>query len=66
LQGRGTGPAQIEIVASKNLTARPRPTSDVDAFGRPRISARAGLAFDYQTPDTALAVVEMLAAIGFE
>ena len=34
--------------------------------GRPRTSARAGLAFDYPTPDATLAMFEMLVAIGFE
>ena len=43
-----------------------RPTNEVDALGRPRASARAGLAFDYPTPDATLAMFEMLVAIGFE
>jgi hypothetical protein len=38
----------------------------VDMLGRPRSSARAGLAFDYPTPDATLAMFEMLVAIGFE
>lgn len=45
----------------------PRPRDDqLDAFGRPRTTARAGLAFDYPTPDATLAVFEMLNAIVFE
>lgn len=44
----------------------PRATNEVDALGRPRMSARAGLAFDYPTPDATLAMFEMLVAIGFE
>ena len=43
-----------------------RPTNELDALGRPRMSARAGLAFDYPTPDATLAMFEMLVAIGFE
>ena len=43
-----------------------RPKNEVDALGRPRRSARSGLAFDYPTPDATLAVFEMLNAIGFE
>ncbi len=43
-----------------------RPTNELDALGRPRTSARAGLAFDYPTPDATLAMFEMLVAIGFE
>lgn len=39
---------------------------EVDAIGRPRSSARAGLVFDYPTPDATLAMFEMLVAIGFE
>ncbi|MBX3225652.1 MAG: PilZ domain-containing protein [Labilithrix sp.] len=41
-------------------------TDEVDALGRPRTRARAGLAFDYPTPDATLAMFEMLVAIGFE
>lgn len=43
-----------------------RATNEVDAFGRPRASARSGLSFDYPTPDATLAMFEMLLAIGFE
>jgi hypothetical protein len=44
-----------------------RPKNDaVDALGRPRMSARAGLSFDYPNPDATLAVFEMLNALGFE
>ena len=41
-------------------------TNELDPLGRPRGSARAGLAFDYPTPDATLAMFEMLVAIGFE
>lgn len=41
---------------------RPR----LDALGRPRAVARAGVRFDYATPDATLATFEMLVAIGFE
>lgn len=43
-----------------------RPTNDRDALGRPRVAARAGLAFDYQRPDDALALFQMLVALGYE
>lgn len=42
-----------------------RATEELDALGRPRMSARAGLAFDYPTPDLTLAMFEMLVAIDF-
>lgn len=44
----------------------PRPTNDLDALGRPRIAARAGVVFDYPDPSTTLAMFEMLATLGFE
>jgi PilZ domain-containing protein len=44
----------------------PRLKAETDALGRRRSSARAGLAFDYTTPDTVLSMFEMLAALGFE
>ena len=37
-----------------------------DPLGRPRRAARSGLVFDYTTPDTTLAMFDMLAAVGFE
>jgi hypothetical protein len=43
-----------------------RITDEIDALGLPRTSARSGLAFDYATPDDALAMFEMLVAIGYE
>jgi hypothetical protein len=43
-----------------------KPTSELDVLGRPRSIARAGLSFDYPTPDATLAMFEMLLAIGFE
>lgn len=43
-----------------------RPTSERDALGRPRVVARAGLAFEYASPEAALAMFEMLIALGFE
>ncbi|MBX3217668.1 MAG: PilZ domain-containing protein [Labilithrix sp.] len=47
--------------------AHPRtPKDELDALGRPRASARSGLAFDYPTPDATLAMFEMLVAIDFE
>ena len=43
-----------------------RTTTVLDALGRPRMSSRSGLAFDYPTPDATMAMFEMLVAIGFE
>lgn len=37
-----------------------------DALGRPRATARAGVAFEYPTPDEVLAMFEMLSAIAYE
>ncbi|MBX3185810.1 MAG: PilZ domain-containing protein [Labilithrix sp.] len=44
----------------------PRFTAEVDAFGRPRSIARAGLAFEYPDPSAVLAMFEMLATLGYE
>jgi hypothetical protein len=44
----------------------PRATTEVDAFGRPRSIARAGLVFDYPDPATVLAMFEMLTTLGYE
>lgn len=43
-----------------------RAKEEVDVLGRPKQSARSGLAFDYQTPEATLAMFEMIEAIGFE
>lgn len=43
-----------------------RPKDELDPLGRPRMSARAGLTFDHRTPESTLAMFEMLVAIGFE
>jgi hypothetical protein len=43
-----------------------KPKNELDAFGRQKASARAGLAFDYPTPDATFAMFEMLVAIGFD
>ncbi len=44
----------------------PKATTDIDALGRPRVAARAGVVFDYPDPSTTLAMFEMLATLGFE
>jgi PilZ domain len=44
----------------------PRPSMEVDAIGRSRTVARAGVVFDYPTPATVLALFEMLATLGYE
>ena len=44
----------------------PRPTDELDALGRPRAVARAGVRFDYPSPDTVLAMYDMIGAIAFD
>ena len=43
-----------------------RPSTEVDALGRSRSVARAGIAFDYPSPVEALAMFEMLTTLGYE
>jgi hypothetical protein len=43
-----------------------RVSTALDALGRPRTSARGGIAFDYPTPANVLAMFEMLTTLGFE
>ena len=42
------------------------PSTETDPLGRPRLVARAGLAFDYPSADVTLAMFDMLAAVGFD
>jgi hypothetical protein len=58
-------PLVLSAVVAWAHPVRPK-TTELDVLGRPKMSARAGLAFDYPTPDATLAVFEMLVAIGFE
>lgn len=58
-------PLVLSAVVAWTHPARPK-GDEVDALGRPRTSARAGVAFDYANPDATLAVFEMLNALGFE
>lgn len=44
----------------------PRAIDELDALGRPRVVARAGLAFDYPDPAAALAMFELLASLGYD
>ena len=44
----------------------PRVTAAVDAIGRSRTVARAGVAFDYPSPALVLSLFEMLATLDFE
>lgn len=44
----------------------PRPSAEVDHLGRTRTVARAGIAFDYATPASILAMFEMLSTLGYE
>lgn len=44
----------------------PRPSAEVDHLGRSRTVARAGIAFDYETPASILAMFEMLSTLGYE
>lgn len=43
-----------------------RDKDELDALGRPRRAARAGLVFDYPTPDATFAMFEMLVATAYE
>jgi hypothetical protein len=43
-----------------------RSTDELDALGRTRAIARAGLRFDYPTPDAVLAMYDMIRAIAYE
>ncbi len=55
------------IISAVVAWAHPlRTKEEVDLLGRPKQSARSGLAFDYQTPEATLAMFEMLESIGFE
>ena len=42
------------------------PSNETDPLGRPRLVARAGLAFDYPSADATLAMFDMLVAVGFD
>jgi hypothetical protein len=44
----------------------PKPRGELDALGRPRVVARAGVVFDYPDPTTTLAMHELLSTLGFE
>lgn len=55
------------IVSAIVAWAHPlRPKQEVDVLGRPKQSARAGLTFDYESPESTYAMYEMLEAINFE
>jgi hypothetical protein len=56
----------LVLTASVVWAHPPRPAPGLDALGRPRMVSRAGVAFDYPTPDATLAMFEMLLAIAFE
>ena len=43
-----------------------RLSTEIDAIGRSRTVARAGLVFDYPAPAVVLAMFEMLATLGYE
>jgi PilZ domain len=44
----------------------PAPRAELDALGRPRIAARAGVAFDYSDPASVLAMHELIASLGYD
>jgi hypothetical protein len=44
----------------------PRASTEIDAVGRSRTVARAGIVFDYPAPASVLAMFEMLATLGYE
>ena len=57
-------PLVVDVVVAWSGPIRATPSRD--PLGRPRTSARAGVAFDFATPDATIAVYEMLAAVVFE
>jgi hypothetical protein len=57
-------PLVIEAVVAWAHPARA--SQDVDALGRSRSVARAGLSFEYPTSNVVLAMFEMLATLGYE
>jgi hypothetical protein len=68
-------PLVVTAVVAWAQPAAPAPESVADpssarygsaTLGKPRTVARAGLRFDYPSPDAVLAMFDMLAAIGFE
>lgn len=44
----------------------PQPSTEIDARGRSRTVARAGIVFDYPAPAEILAVFELLSTLGYE
>jgi PilZ domain len=44
----------------------PAPRAELDALGRPRITARAGVAFDYADPASVLAMYELIASLAYD
>lgn len=57
-------PLVIEAVVT--WARPPQASHEVDAFGRSRAVARAGVVFDYPAPSVVLAMFEMLATLGYE
>jgi hypothetical protein len=55
------------VLSAEVVWAHPlRPTDELDALGRPRAVARAGVRFDYPMPDAVLAMYDMISAIAFD
>ncbi len=59
-------PTMWDPLVVSALVVWARQGESTDVHGRTRIVCRAGVAFDYATPDAALSMYEMLGAIGFE
>jgi hypothetical protein len=59
-------PTMWDPLVVSALVAWARPGESVDNYGRSRAISRAGVTFDYPTPDTVLSMYEMLTAIGYE
>jgi hypothetical protein len=57
-------PLVLEAVVAWSHPAKA--SNEVDALGRARAVARAGIAFDYPTPAVVLAMFEMLTTLGYE
>jgi hypothetical protein len=56
----------LTIFAIVTWAEPPRPNGTVDALGRPRTPARAGVAFEYPDPPAVLAMFELLASLTYD
>jgi hypothetical protein len=59
-------PTMWDPLVVSALVAWTRSVESFDPHGRSRVVSRAGVTFDYPTPDAVLSMYEMLSAIGYE